>query len=119
MRWFLDRRELLFDPDQFEIQLCLKAAFHNQLSILQWLREVGPEEHCVWDNLVFTAAAAYGDLEMLHWMLDQQYTLDEEDPPEIPGDCRDTRLMCLSRLGASFQLWVECAQDWGDCWACC
>lgn len=95
--WFLDRRHLIFDPDQFESQLCLKAAIQNNLSILQWLREVGPGEHCVWDNLVFTAAAAYGDLDMLHWMLDQQCTLDEEEPPEIPEDCKDSRLICLAR----------------------
>ncbi|KAK9836482.1 hypothetical protein WJX74_001421 [Apatococcus lobatus] len=99
LQWFLDRRQHIFDPDQFEIQLCLKAAMHNHLGILKWLREVGPEEHCVWDNLVFTAAAAYGDLEMLRWMLGQQCTLDEEDPPEIPGDCTDSRLMCLARAG--------------------
>ena len=96
LQWFLSRRHLLDDSMQFEKLLCLKAAVQDALPILQMLlRGDGLDKPCMWDSDTCHAAAEFGSLQMLQWLLEQP--LPAAHPPHIPEGCKSNRLLCLSR----------------------
>ena len=61
----LGRYELVMDQAWF----CWQVADTNKLELLKWVRE---EKNCEWDGNTISTAAYFGNLEMLHYCLENQ-----------------------------------------------
>lgn len=55
-----------YDPEEWDVHVCEKAAQYGRVELLQWLREQDPP--CPWDVGTCKSAAAYGHLELLQWL---------------------------------------------------